>query len=68
MFINYRMFNLQTKKDKYPIPRINELLDKLGRSEYFTKLDLVSGYHQIAMKAEDIHKQPSERFRVVMNF
>ena len=46
----------QTKKDKYPIPRVDELIDKLGSARYFTKLDLASGYHQIAMKAEDVHK------------
>ena len=56
MCIDYRLLNHQTKKYKYSIPRIDELLGKLVNAKYFTKLDLASGYHQIAMKAEDVHK------------
>src|SRR3978361_1040115 len=47
--IDYRKLNNLTVGDSFPIPNIEEILDQLGHSTYFTTLDLCSGFHQIKM-------------------
>ncbi|GBG74080.1 hypothetical protein CBR_g17791 [Chara braunii] len=52
--INYR--NAQTVKNVGPLPRIDDLLERLGGATYFSKLDLKSGYHQIEIQPQDRYK------------
>lgn len=54
--IDYRKLNERTIDDKYPLPNITDILDKLGRANYFTTLDLASGFHQIEIDKNDIQK------------
>lgn len=56
LVIDYRKLNEQTVDDKFPIPQIDDILDKLGRSNYFTTIDLAKGFHQIEMCPTDIAK------------
>ena len=56
MFVDYRTLNKQTIRDRYPLPRIDDLLDRLGKAKHFLTLNLASGYHQIAVKEQDIPK------------
>ena len=56
MVIDYRPINSITRKDKYPLPNIETILEQLQGSRYFSSLDLAQGYHQLAMCEEDIPK------------
>ncbi|KAG7666513.1 hypothetical protein KSW81_001939 [Nannochloris sp. 'desiccata'] len=56
MCVDYRGLNRITKKNRCPLPRIEDLLDQLAGAKFFTSLDLTSGYHQIMIKEEDIEK------------
>lgn len=56
LVVDYRKLNEKTIDDRYPIPNISEILDKLGKCIYFSTLDLASGFHQIEVKPQDIPK------------
>jgi len=54
--VDYHQLNKVTIKNKYPLPRIANLLDQLRGAAVFSKIDLRSGYHQILVKLEDVQK------------
>lgn len=56
LVIDYRQLNKKIMPDKFPLPRIESILDQLGRAKYFSTLDLMSGFHQIPLE------QDSRRF------
>ncbi|KAJ9543702.1 hypothetical protein OSB04_023409 [Centaurea solstitialis] len=56
MCIDYRELNKITIKNRYPLPRIDELIDQLQGASYFSKIDLRSRYHQLEVREEDIPK------------
>ena len=54
--IDYRQLNNITIKNKYPLPRIDDLFDQMRGENVFSKIDLRSSYHQVRIKDEDIRK------------
>ncbi len=56
MCMDYRALNKLTVKNRYPLPRIEDLLDKLSEARVYSSLDLMSGYHQIRIADADVPK------------
>ena len=56
MCVDYRQLNDVTIKNKYPLPRIDDLFDQLSGAKVFSKIDLQTGYYQLKIKKEDIPK------------
>src|SRR6266566_8567105 len=56
MCVDYRPLNEVTIKNKYPLPRIDDLFDQLNGARVFSKIDLRTGYHQLKIRKEDIPK------------
>ncbi|XP_019244366.1 PREDICTED: uncharacterized protein LOC109224233 [Nicotiana attenuata] len=56
MCIDYRQLNKVTIKNKYPLPRIDDLFDQFQGARVFSKIDLQSGYHQLRIRASDVPK------------
>ena len=54
--IDYRALNNITVRNRYPIPRIDDLLDQLKGAKYFSKIDLKFGYHQVPIEPSDVRK------------
>lgn len=56
MCVDYRRLNAVTRRDSFPLPRIEESLDAVGGAKYFSSIDLASGYYQLAVAEEDKEK------------
>jgi hypothetical protein len=56
MCVDYRLLNEVTIKNKYPLPRIEDLFDQIRGAKVFSKIDLHSGYHQMKIRWSDIPK------------
>lgn len=66
--IDYRELNKVTVRNKYPLPRIDDLFDQLQGATVFSKIDLRSGYHQLKIKPEDVPKSAFRTRLDIMSF
>ena len=66
--IDYRELNKMTMKNKYPLPRIDDLFDQLQGACVFSKIDLRSDYHQLRVRGEDVPKTAFRTRYGIMSF
>ena len=66
-YYDYIKLNENTVDDKFPIPNLNGIKDKLGKSQHFTTLDLAKGFHQILVRKEDRKKTAFLRLLGITN-
>ena len=66
--IDYRGLNSMTKTDQFPLLRIDDLLDQLGKAKYFTTLDLASGYWQVKMHPDSKEKTAFSTYQGLYEF
>ena len=62
MVVDYRAFNKITVKNRYPLPRIDDMFDKLFGAQYFSSLDAASGFHHMSIMLRDEDK-PKTAFK-----
>ena len=65
--IDYRKLNLVTQKDAYPLPHSEDALQALSGSQWFSTIDLLSGYWQVSVAGNDKEKTASQHKRVCFN-
>ena len=58
MTVDYKALNRQTKKDVYPLPSIDDLLNKLSKAMCLSAIHLASGYHQVRLHQMNVKKLP----------
>jgi hypothetical protein len=66
--IDYRGLNEVTRKDAYPLPRVDDTLDELKDANFYTHLDLASGFWQVRVRDHDIHKTAFQTHDVLMEW
>ena len=57
LWVDYRRLNVITVEDVYPTPRVDDSIDKMKNARFFAKMDLRSGFYQIRVAPEDVHKR-----------